>query len=125
MHALSRRERQKQELRERILDTTRDLLIEQGLEWFSMRKLAAKIDYTPTAIYFHFPDKESLLLELIASDSLAFRAALGQMPTELPPAAETASDGSRLYCFCDGSSTTLSVVVHDTWLAIIEATPER
>jgi AcrR family transcriptional regulator len=85
MHALSRRERQKQELRERILDTARDLLIEQGLEGFSMRKLAAKIDYTPTAIYFHFPDKESLLLELIASDFLAFRAALGQMPAELPP----------------------------------------
>lgn len=85
MHALSRRERQKQELRERILETARDLLIEQGLDGFSMRKLAAKIDYTPTAIYFHFPDKESLLLELIAGDFLAFRAALGQMPAELPP----------------------------------------
>lgn len=85
MHALSRRERQKQELRERIIDTARDLLIEQGLDGFSMRKLAAKIDYTPTAIYFHFPDKESLLLELIAGDFLAFRAALGQMPAEFPP----------------------------------------
>jgi AcrR family transcriptional regulator len=85
MQALSRRERQKQELRERILDTARDLLIEQGLDGFSMRKLAAKIDYTPTAIYFHFPDKESLLLELIAGDFLAFRAALGQMPADLPP----------------------------------------
>jgi AcrR family transcriptional regulator len=85
MHALSRRERQKQELRERILETARDLLIEQGLDGFSMRKLAAKIDYTPTAIYFHFPDKESLLLELIGGDFLAFRAALGQMPAELPP----------------------------------------
>ena len=36
-----------------------------------MRKIADRIEYSPTAIYFHFRDKESLLKELCQSDFLS------------------------------------------------------
>ena len=38
-----------------------------------MRRIADRIEYSPTAIYFHFRDKEALLKELCANDFLSLR----------------------------------------------------
>ena len=58
-----------------ILDAARDLFVEVGYEGVSMRKVAQRIDYSPTAIYLHFADKEALFHELCGRDfgSLAAR----------------------------------------------------
>ena len=40
-----------------------------------MRKLAAKVNYTATAIYSHFPDKEALLGELVEQEFIRVRRA--------------------------------------------------
>jgi AcrR family transcriptional regulator len=69
---LERRERDKQELRTRILDAARDLFITHGYEAVTMRKIAEKIEYSPTAIYLHFKDKEALVQELCLHDFRAF-----------------------------------------------------
>ncbi len=61
MTVAERRERAKQNLRAEILDAARDLFVEQGYESVSMRKIANRIDYSPTAIYLHFKDKSELL----------------------------------------------------------------
>src|SRR5262245_27061768 len=71
MGTIERREREKQELRTKILDAARDLFVNEGYDAVSMRKIAQKIEYSPTAIYFHFKDKESLLRELCESDFYA------------------------------------------------------
>jgi len=63
-----RRERERIETREKIMDAARELFIEEGYDGVSMRKVAQKIEYSPTAIYVHFPDKEQLFLELCHSD---------------------------------------------------------
>jgi AcrR family transcriptional regulator len=72
--SLARRERQKAETRQAILDAARELFVTEGVEATTMRAIAAKIGYTPTAIYHHFQDKEGLIVELCMAD---FRA-LGQ-----------------------------------------------
>src|SRR5205823_10712947 len=36
-----------------------------------MRRIAERIEYSPTAIYFHFRDKEALLKELCQTDFLS------------------------------------------------------
>jgi AcrR family transcriptional regulator len=56
-----RRARQKGLLRQEILDAARDIIIRDGYEGLSMRKVAQKIDYSPTAIYLHFKDREDLV----------------------------------------------------------------
>jgi len=56
-----RREREKQELRQEILDAARDLFVREGFENVSMRKIAEKIEYSPTTIYLYFKDKADLL----------------------------------------------------------------
>ena len=67
---VERRQREKQEVRERILEAARELFVAQGYEAVTMRQIAHKIEYTPTAIYFHFKDKEHLISELCAIDFL-------------------------------------------------------
>src|SRR5262245_8698356 len=59
-----RRARQKTLLRQEILDAARELLIRDGYENLSMRKVAERIDYSPTAIYLHFKDKQELVSSL-------------------------------------------------------------
>jgi len=67
-----RREREKVELRGKILDAARELFAEHGYEAVTMRKIAEKIEYSATAIYLHFKDKDELIQELCAHDFLAF-----------------------------------------------------
>lgn len=68
MGVLERRERERTELREKILDAARELFITDGYEGVSMRKVAEKIEYSPTAIYVYFKDKEDLFHELCHED---------------------------------------------------------
>jgi AcrR family transcriptional regulator len=68
MSIAERRERERTDTREKILDAARELFITEGYDGVSMRKVAQKIDYSPTAIYVHFPDKEALFLELCHAD---------------------------------------------------------
>ena len=63
-----RRERERQDTRQTILDAARELFIAEGYDGVSMRKVARKIGYSPTAIYDYFVDKEDLFLGLCHSD---------------------------------------------------------
>ncbi|HEV8657131.1 MAG TPA: TetR/AcrR family transcriptional regulator, partial [Thermoanaerobaculia bacterium] len=66
-----RRVRERDEIREKILDAARDLLVGEGYDAVTMRRIAEKIEYSPTAIYFHFRDKEALLKRLCEHDFLS------------------------------------------------------
>jgi len=68
MGVKERREREKSETRDKILDAARELFASEGYEGVSMRKVAEKIEYSPTAIYVHFADKEELFRELCHKD---------------------------------------------------------
>jgi len=63
-----RRERERLRVRGKILDAARKLFIQQGYEAVTMRKIAKRIEYSPTAIYAHFEDKEALMRELCSED---------------------------------------------------------
>jgi AcrR family transcriptional regulator len=53
--------RSNESLRNAILSAAGELFSSEGYERTSMRKIAQRIDYSPTAIYLHFRDKEDLL----------------------------------------------------------------
>ena len=63
-----RREQEKLATREKILDAAREMFNENGVEATTMRAIADRIGYTATAIYYHFKDKDALLLELCHCD---------------------------------------------------------
>lgn len=68
MGAKERRERERNETREKILSTAREMFALEGYEAVTMRAIASRIEYTPTALYHHFPSKHALLTELCAGE---------------------------------------------------------
>jgi len=74
MGSAERREREAAETRQRIVDAARDLFVANGYDATSMRAIAKRIEYTPTAIYHHFESKEALLDELCSHDFRALAA---------------------------------------------------
>ena len=61
MGVKERRARQKRHLRQEILDAASELFVRDGYENVSMRRIAEKIEYSPTTIYLYFKDKSELL----------------------------------------------------------------
>jgi AcrR family transcriptional regulator len=76
MGAKERRERERAETRAKILDAAREMFATQGIAAVTMRAIAERIEYTPTAIYHHFKDKDSLIIELCHGDFLALGSQL-------------------------------------------------
>ncbi|MBT1685036.1 TetR/AcrR family transcriptional regulator [Dawidia soli] len=64
MSIAERKERQKIELRTKILDAARTLFLEQGYEQTSIRNIADRIEYSPTTIYLYFKDKDDVFYAL-------------------------------------------------------------
>lgn len=59
-----RKEKQQEDLRKKILDAASELFASDGYESVSMRKIADKIEYSPTTIYLYFKDKNELLNQI-------------------------------------------------------------
>jgi AcrR family transcriptional regulator len=59
-------------VRERILDAARELFAEKGYEAVTMREIGKRIEYSATALYNHFEDKEALVRELCRRDFTDF-----------------------------------------------------
>jgi AcrR family transcriptional regulator len=76
MTAQSRREQQRLETRDKILNAARALLLADGIAGLTMRKLADRVGYTPTALYYHFEDKDAVLRALMDADCTALRRGL-------------------------------------------------
>jgi AcrR family transcriptional regulator len=64
MGVKERRQREKENLRHVILDAAREMFAEEGYASVSMRKIADKIEYSPTTIYLYFKDKNDLLRQI-------------------------------------------------------------
>ncbi|CAL1242091.1 TetR/AcrR family transcriptional regulator [Candidatus Methylocalor cossyra] len=67
-----RRRIPKENVRDLILEAARELFFAKGYEAVTMRAVAEKIGYSPTAIYLHFKDKEALCHALCDREWLAF-----------------------------------------------------
>ena len=85
LSSFERRERERGETRRKILDAARRMFVQQGYEGTTMRAIAAKIGYTPTAIYHHFKDKDALVAELSALDFRALTQALQRVSSIADP----------------------------------------
>ena len=80
MGITERKEKQKAELKQLILDASVKLFSEQGYEGVSMRKIAESIEYSPTTVYLYFKDKNEILYEL---HEIGFRK-LAECTRDLP-----------------------------------------
>jgi AcrR family transcriptional regulator len=72
-----RRHREREHARRAILEATEALLLEEGYERFSIRRLVDRCGYTAPTIYHHFGDKRGLIDELVEE---RFRDVLERAP---------------------------------------------
>jgi len=84
-----RQERDREAVRQGILDAARDLFVGHGFEQVSIRKIAEKIEYSPAALYSYFPSKDDIFYALAEEgfrllyahdDTAALEATLQALP---------------------------------------------
>ena len=63
--SIQRREREREELREQILSAAMNILVSEGYEAVTIRRLANEIEYTPGALYSYFKDKDEIVFALV------------------------------------------------------------
>lgn len=66
MGIAERKDRQKQAMRERILDASRRIVMREGFAALSMRKIADAIEYSPATLYLHFASRDDIAQALCA-----------------------------------------------------------
>ena len=76
MGTSERRRREQARMRSKILNAARSLFVGHGYDAVTMREIAKKIEYSPTAIYAHFADKETLMRDLCTADFQALTRAV-------------------------------------------------
>ena len=86
MGSVERRERQKAEVRATVLRAARELVMREGFEALTMRKLAEAIEYSPAALYLHFENRDAIARALCLEGFEALLTRLGP-PNEEPVAA--------------------------------------
>lgn len=76
-----RRERDKQRMKELILQTATQIIIKDGYEKLSIRKIAERIEYSPTIIYHYFNGKNDILSEILRRGHQNMMSALSENRT--------------------------------------------
>ena len=61
---MTRREKEKIDMRQAILKASVEIILEEGYDKLSMRKIASVIDYTPTTIYLYYKDKAQIIEDI-------------------------------------------------------------
>jgi AcrR family transcriptional regulator len=65
MGIAERKERQKTEMRERILEAASAIVLAEGFGALTMRKIAERIEYSPATIYLHFASRDDIARHLV------------------------------------------------------------
>ena len=113
MGITERREREREEVRRKILDAARDLFATEGYANVTMRKIAEAIEYSPTTIYGHFEDKDDLVDALCHEDFARLLAVFDeQTPTADPDRAHPPAR-TRIRAVRAAEPEPLPVHVHD------------
>jgi len=98
--AEARRERNRREMREAILEEARRIVTAQGAEALSIRAIARNLGYSPAALYEYFRDKEAILHSLYFNSTGGLGERSDAAVRALPPetdAVETLCALGRVY----------------------------
>src|SRR5215469_10613127 len=76
-----RRERERQTTQQAILQAALEIASEEGWQAVTIRRVAERIEYSPSAIYKYFEDKEAILHTLLLQGFGQILVALEQVAT--------------------------------------------
>jgi AcrR family transcriptional regulator len=67
MSHIERRQKEKEEIKQKILDAAKNIACREGWNSVTIRKIADEIEYTPPIVYEYFENKEDLIREIVFS----------------------------------------------------------
>jgi AcrR family transcriptional regulator len=85
MGVKERKERDRQEMRETILNSAHQLFVDKGFEDVSIRNIAEAIEYSPATIYLYFKDKNEIFYALHGEAFKKFNEFLAPLATIKDP----------------------------------------
>jgi len=95
-----RRERRRQETRAEILSTARQILIEQGADHLTVREIARRTEFTPSALYRYFEGgRQEILLDITRGSLEVLDAHLARLRTSPSPAERIVAMGAAYLRF--------------------------
>jgi AcrR family transcriptional regulator len=97
MAGKQRRAREKEGLREEILDAARTLFVKEGNENVSIRKIADRIEYAPGTIYLYFRDKAEILDRICEETFARLIVKQKAIENDTAPPLDKLRRGLRLY----------------------------
>jgi len=86
---IARKEGEKAKLKAKILETAREMVIREGFDGLSIRRLAEKIGYAPGNIYLYFAGRDEIAREIC-------RQSYAEMLLAIEPAAKVKDPVGRL-----------------------------
>jgi AcrR family transcriptional regulator len=112
MGITERKEREKAEMRETILNAAREIVSSSGVDGISIRKIAGMIEYSPAIIYHYFKNKEEIIEILIEENYHKILAALSSFNTSDITPAEKLRESSKSFIM-------LAVQMEDAYKSIM------
>ena len=97
MGVAERRQREREEVRAKILEAAGELFLHEGFENTSIRRIAQKIEYAPSTIYLYFKDKDDLLATICQEMFEKLAQRLEKLIRKDLPSLELVRQGLKLY----------------------------
>ncbi|MBK8515289.1 MAG: TetR/AcrR family transcriptional regulator [Saprospiraceae bacterium] len=85
MGLAERKERDKAELKDTILEAAKSILLKHGIKGLSIRKIANNVEYSPATIYLYFKDKDEIMHELMEMGFKLMNSYMSESISELDP----------------------------------------
>ncbi|HKE36660.1 MAG TPA: TetR/AcrR family transcriptional regulator [Candidatus Baltobacteraceae bacterium] len=99
MPKVDRRERERAEFREEVLAAARKIVLEEGFDALTMRKIADAIEYAPGTIYLYFESRDAIAFELCLAGFATFLTALAPATAVADPLKRLKELGRRYIAF--------------------------
>ena len=77
-----RRDREKLQMKELILKAAAHIIVTEGYDKLSIRKIANQIEYSPAIIYHYFSNKDEILSQILLQGYQNLMSALGEGQTQ-------------------------------------------
>jgi AcrR family transcriptional regulator len=83
MGITERRQLEKEIIRKKIIDAASEILVKEGYENLSIRKIATKIEYSPGIIYHYFKDKAEIVTSVAEEGYGRILKRIGEVPVDI------------------------------------------
>lgn len=97
MGIIERKQMEKEIIRKKILDAASEILVEEGYDKLSIRKIASRIEYSPGIIYHYFKDKGEIIAFIVEEEYGKILKMLSEIPIDAENPEKTIEQTFRGY----------------------------